>query len=75
MATLARVIAGMVNAARGPYRILVPLGGFSAFDHREGPLHDPGVPEFFAEALRERLNATSALQLLPYHINDPEFAE
>jgi len=75
MATLGRVIADMVNAARGPCRILVPLGGFSAFDHREGPLHDPGAPEFFAEALREGLNATSSLRLLPYHINDPEFAD
>ena len=35
----------------------------------------PEPRSFFAEALRERLNATSSLQLLPYHINDPEFAD
>jgi uncharacterized protein (UPF0261 family) len=50
-----------------------PMQGFSAFDRKEGPLHDPGAPELFAASLKENLNDKSKLDLLPFHINDPDF--
>ncbi|HBF42412.1 MAG TPA: UPF0261 family protein [Desulfobacteraceae bacterium] len=74
METLAKVIANLCNETRGPCAVFVPMGGFSAFDSKEGPLYDPIAPELFAAALKKALKTESSLHLLPYHINDPEFA-
>jgi len=74
METLARIIAGLCNRAAGPCSILVPLKGFSAFDHAKGPLHDPGAPDIFIKVLRQHLNDPSGLKALPLHINDAAFA-
>ena len=51
------------------------MGGFSAFDSKEGPLYDPEAPQLFAQAFQEHLSAHIKVDLLPCHINDPEFAE
>jgi uncharacterized protein (UPF0261 family) len=75
MEALPKVIAGLCNKARGPFAVYVPMGGFSAFDSEQGPLYDPSAPELFAAELKKTLSAESSLHLLPYHINDPEFAE
>jgi uncharacterized protein (UPF0261 family) len=71
---VAQVLAQRCNAARGPFSILVPLRGFSVFDHQGDPFHDPEGPEVFGMALKKHLQPGSSLRLLPYHINDPEFA-
>lgn len=75
METLAQVIADLCNAAKGPWSVLVPLKGLSAFDSEQGPLYDPKALKVFSDALRRKLNTTSFLHLVPYHINDPEFAQ
>jgi uncharacterized protein (UPF0261 family) len=72
---VAQVLAQRCNAARGPFSILVPLGGFSVFDHQGDPFHDPEGPEIFGKALERHLQSGESLHLLPYHINDPEFSE
>jgi uncharacterized protein (UPF0261 family) len=74
-AAITATIADLCNEARGPLDVLIPMGGFSAFDSKEGPLYDPIAPELFAAALKKTLNIESSLHLLSYHINDPEFAE
>ena len=75
METLAQVIADLCNTAKGPWSVLVPLKGLSAFDSEEGPLYDPKAIKIFSDALKMKLNTTSFLHLVPYHINDPEFAQ
>ena len=70
---LAKTLAKLCNQARGPLKILVPMRGLSAFDHEQGPLHDPEGPELFASAMQSGLNDGIHLELLPFHINDPEF--
>ncbi|MBW1778381.1 MAG: Tm-1-like ATP-binding domain-containing protein [Deltaproteobacteria bacterium] len=72
--TLGKIIADICNPAEGPLTILIPMGGFSAFDAKDGPLHDPEGPKWFADALRQHLDEKIKLDLLPYDINDPEFA-
>jgi uncharacterized protein (UPF0261 family) len=72
---LAQTIAGLCNKAKGPVKILVPMNGFSAFDHKDGPLHDPEAPGIFMQALETNLVDQSCLGALPYYINDPEFAK
>lgn len=75
MESLARVIADRCNKAKGTWSILVPMGGFSAFDSDGGPMPDPEARQYFTDALQQRLEDNSSVQILPYHINDPEFAQ
>ena len=75
MTILAQAIAGLCNSAKGAVKILVPMHGFSAFDHKDGPLHDPEAPEIFVKALEKKLDGRSCLKTLPLYINDPEFAQ
>jgi len=72
---LAQNIASLCNNATGLVEVLVPMNGFSAFDHREGPLHDPEAPGIFMQTLEANLADKSCLKALPFYINDPEFAE
>jgi uncharacterized protein (UPF0261 family) len=71
---LAKIIAEPCKRSRGPWKILVPMNGFSAFDHPDGPLYDPAAPQRFVAVLEENLDNRENLQILPYHINDPEFS-
>jgi uncharacterized protein (UPF0261 family) len=72
---MAKAIADLGNNAKGTVKILVPMNGFSAFDHKEGPLHDPEAPGIFIEELEKNLTDQSSLNALPYYINDSEFAQ
>ncbi len=72
---LAQTIAGLCNHAKGPVKILVPMKGFSAFDCKDGPLHDPEAPEIFIETLQKHLADKSSLNASPFCINDLEFAQ
>lgn len=75
IAVLGKIIADLCNAAKGNYQIMAPMAGFSAFDHPSGPLHDPEAPAIFLKALNENLDSSENLKVLPFHINDPEFAQ
>jgi len=72
---LACTMAALANKAKGPLAILVPMGGFSAFDSPDGPLHDAEAPRIFTDILKSNLSNAINLKLLPSHINDPEFAD
>ncbi|MFC1881833.1 Tm-1-like ATP-binding domain-containing protein [Thermodesulfobacteriota bacterium] len=72
---LAQTIAGLCNKAEGAVKVLVPMHGFSAFDHKEGPLHDPAAPEIFLATMEKTLEKKSCLEALPLYINDAEFAQ
>lgn len=72
---LAQAIADLCNNAKGAVKILVPMNGFSAFDHKDGPLHDSEAPEIFVKTLEKKLDDRSCLNALPLYINDPEFAQ
>jgi uncharacterized protein (UPF0261 family) len=71
---MAQTIAGLCNKAQGAVKVLVPMHGFSAFDHKEGPLHDPEAPELFRATMETNLENKSCLEALPLYINDAEFA-
>ena len=75
MEILAQVIAKQCNSATGPYAVLVPLEGFSAFDDEAGPLPNDDGRKAFVDVLTKELLDLKPLNLMPHHINDPEFAE
>jgi uncharacterized protein (UPF0261 family) len=74
METLAKHISEMCRKAKGPVEVLVPMGGFSAFDSTGGPLEDPDVRRKFAKVLRLSLPGAIPYIESGHHINDPEFA-
>lgn len=75
MRILADRLAEICSQARGPVEVLVPMGGFSAFDSRGGPLHDPRAPEIFIDRLIERLPEEGIVKKQAAHINAPAFAD
>jgi uncharacterized protein (UPF0261 family) len=69
-------IAEQLNRARGPVRLLLPLGGLSMIDAPGQAFHDPAADAVLFDTL-ERLfvvSDTHRLLKLPHHINDPLFA-
>jgi uncharacterized protein (UPF0261 family) len=73
MGFLGKHLAQLCNDARGDYRLLVPMGGFSAFDSEGGPLWNPQGRQVFLDHLTKNISG-SQVKILDYHINDPEFA-
>lgn len=72
----ARRIAEQLNRARGPVRLLLPLGGLSMIDAPGQPFHAPEANAVLFNTL-ERLfepSDTHRLLKLPHHINHPAFA-
>jgi uncharacterized protein (UPF0261 family) len=73
----ARWIAQRLNQCRGEVRFLLPLGGVSALDAPGQPFWDPDADAALFETLAMELQQTDHRKLvrLPYHINDPKFAQ
>ena len=73
----ARWIAQRLNRCEGEVRFLLPLGGVSALDAPGQPFWDPDADAALFETLASELQQTDHRKLvrLPYHINDPKFAE
>lgn len=74
-ADLGRSVAEKLNRSRGPTAVVVPLGGFSAYDVDGGPFWDPEADAAFASALRAALDARVPVVDVAAHINDPAFAD
>jgi uncharacterized protein (UPF0261 family) len=71
---LARSLADTWNEAEGPIAIFIPLKGFSSYNSNKGPFYHPKTPQYFAASLKKALKKEISLNILPYHINDIEFA-
>ena len=70
-------IARKMNACGGPVRFLIPEGGVSAIDADGQPFYSPEADEALFGAIEQgfRTSDTRRIVHLPYHINDPEFAD
>jgi uncharacterized protein (UPF0261 family) len=68
-------MAGLIKEAKGPVAFFVPLAGFSSHDSPQGHLYDPSLPPVFADHLQEVMPPGVPVFVLPYHINDEEFAD
>lgn len=68
-------LAELYRSPKGPFKILVPLGGFSAHDSTEGHLYEPSLPPIFASKLRSIIDENISVEGLPYHINQRAFGE
>lgn len=72
----AQRMAEQLNLARGPVRLLLPLGGLSMIDAPGQPFHDPAADAVLFDTLERlfKVSDTHRLLKLPLHINDPAFA-
>ncbi|NMM43701.1 ABC transporter permease [Rhodospirillaceae bacterium KN72] len=70
-------IAGRLNQMTGPVRFLIPQGGVSALDAPGQPFHSPEADKALFDAIAATFRETVDRKLirLPYHINDPAFAQ
>ncbi|WP_069299516.1 Tm-1-like ATP-binding domain-containing protein [Neptunicoccus sediminis] len=69
-------IAAKLNKCRGPVTLLIPEGGVSALDIKDGPFHHPEASAALFDTLDARFKQTAQRKLvrLPHHINDPAFS-
>jgi uncharacterized protein (UPF0261 family) len=73
-AALGQLVAGKVNASRGPVRVLLPRRGLSVIGALGGPFHDPAADAALFEALESGLRPGISCLSLDCGINDPAFA-
>jgi uncharacterized protein (UPF0261 family) len=73
----ARWIAGKLNRATAPFTFLIPEGGVSAIDAPGQPFHDPAADAALFEELERAIEPkpNRKIRRLPFHINDPAFAD
>jgi uncharacterized protein (UPF0261 family) len=73
----ARWIAAKINRSRAPLILLIPEKGVSLLDAPGQPFYDPEADRALFEELEAsvRTNDQRQIRRLPYHINDPEFAQ
>lgn len=69
---IARFIARKLNAARGAVEVVIPMQGFSAYDRKGQPFHDPQADSAFREILAETLRPDIPVHVLDCHINDAD---
>ncbi len=74
MAQLADWMSDTCRKAQGKVMVLVPTGGFSAFDAPNGPLANPDARQTFQDRLQVSLPRDVPCSFSTYHINDAEFA-
>jgi len=73
----ARWIAERLNRCEGEVRFLLPIGGVSALDAPGQAFWDPAADTALFDTLTAEFRQTDRRKLvrLPYHINDPRFAQ
>ena len=74
---IGRWIGAKLNLCEGPVRLLIPEKGVSALDKEGAAFFDPEADAVLFAALEGTVKQTSSRRILrlPYHINDPEFAD
>jgi uncharacterized protein (UPF0261 family) len=73
-AALGQLVAGKVNASRGPVQVLLSRRGLSVIGAPGGPFHDPAADAALFEALESGLRPGISCLSLDCGINDPAFA-
>ena len=74
MVEIGRIMATKLSAARGPVKVLIPLGGLSIANRPEGEFWDPEGDRLFRESLRKNLRDDIPTEEVDAHINDEAFS-
>ncbi|NIQ37198.1 MAG: UPF0261 family protein [Proteobacteria bacterium] len=71
----ADVIAERLNNARGPFKFLIPLKGWSSIDMKGRPCYDLEADRAFTARLKEKIAKKEAVEEVDLHLYTPEFAK
>jgi uncharacterized protein (UPF0261 family) len=71
----ADVIAERLNNARGPFKFLIPLRGWSSIDMEGRPCYDLEADAAFTARLKEKIAKKEAIEEVDLHLYTPEFAK
>ncbi len=74
-AELGRIIGGKLNASQGPVGVLVPLGGVSMLDQKDGEFWWPEANAALFSSLKETLRDDIPYVEVDANINDAAFSE
>lgn len=72
---VARAHAQQLAGAKGPVAMILPEHGLGEWDRAGADLHDADGLAAFLTELEHRLPANVEQHRIPYHINDPDFAD
>jgi uncharacterized protein (UPF0261 family) len=72
---LGEIIAGKLNASRGPLSVLLPSQGLSMIGKVDGPFHWPEADQALFTSLRQSLRPQIEVVEIDANINDAAFAE
>ncbi|MFZ7113630.1 MAG: UPF0261 family protein, partial [Desulfatiglandales bacterium] len=61
--------------AKGKVEVMIPLGGFSAWDREGKEFYDPEADRHFIESLKRHLSKAIPVTEYGFHINDESFAD
>jgi uncharacterized protein (UPF0261 family) len=70
---IADTVADKLLAAKGHWRFLIPLKGWSSLSEKGAPLFDPAADDAFARRLKERVDGDRNLRILDLALNTEEF--
>ncbi len=72
---VADAIADKLNKARGPVKVLIPLGGWSSFDRRGTDFYEAELDKAFVDELKRQLKQDIEVREVDVDLEAPEFAQ
>ena len=72
---LAQKLADKLNRNPSLTKVVIPMGGWSEADRKDGALYDPATSAIFIKELKQDLNPRIEIREVDNHINDPSFAQ
>jgi uncharacterized protein (UPF0261 family) len=72
---VAQVMAKKINQARGPVKVIIPLGGWSSVDKRGSYFHDREADRIFVNELKRQLKQDIEAREVDADLDTPEFAQ
>jgi uncharacterized protein (UPF0261 family) len=74
-AEMGRITAMKLNRSKGPAAVVIPQGGFSAYDSPKGPWYDPDADQAYIDALRNNLSPAISFIEVEGDINGEAFCQ
>jgi uncharacterized protein (UPF0261 family) len=74
LSMVATSIAGKLNKAKGPVRVIIPLGGWSSVDKKGTDFYDGEADRVFVNELKSRLRQDIEVREIDADLETPEFA-
>ena len=75
MMLVADTMADKLNRARGPVKVLIPLGGWSSLDRKGTDLYDAELDRAFVDELKKQLKRDIEVREVDIDLDTPEFAQ